>query len=301
MSSSGVGARVQRKEDQRFLRGRGQYVGDIKLPGMRDVAFVRSPVAHALLGAIDVPADKRGQVFSASDLVGVNAIEATIGLPGYKRSLQPVLATGKVRHVGELIAACIADTRAEAEDIADAVSVDYDELPVVYDMLAAREAGSPLVHEHWGDNLFLDSRITSGDMREVAARAAVSVSRELRTARHCISPLEGRGAVAHWDSRQDQLVVWSSTQVPHLVRVGLADCLGLAQGQIRVIAPDVGGGFGYKCILLPEEVCVAWLALRLGHPVRWIEDRREQLTAGASCREHHYLVTAHADARGRIL
>lgn len=276
-------------------------MGDIKLAGMRDVAFVRSSVAHALLGAIEVPEDRHAQVFQAADLAGVKPIEATIGLPGYKRSQQPILATGKVRHVGELIAACIADSRAEAEDIADAVNVNFDELPVVHDMLHARQPGSALVHEHWGDNIFLQSEVAVGDMKEVAARAAVSVSREIRTARQCISPLEGRGAVAQWDSRLEQLVLWSSTQVPHIIRVGLAECLGLGQGQIRVIAPDVGGGFGYKCILLPEEVCVAWLALRLGHPVRWIEDRREQLTAGANCREHHYLVTAHADPRGRIL
>ncbi len=297
----GIGARLERKEDNRFLRGRGQYVGDIQLPGMRDVAFVRSPVAHAILSSIDIPDDKRGQVFCAADLVGVKPIEAKVGLPGYKSSLQPILATGKVRHVGELIAACVADSRAEAEDIADRVIANFDDLPVVHDMVAARRSGSPLIHEHWTDNVFLESRLVAGDMRSAASRAAVSVSREIRTARQCISPLEGRGAVAHWDSRQEQLVLWSSTQVPHLIRVGLSESLGLPQGQIRVIAPDVGGGFGYKCVLVPEEVCIAWLALRLRHPVRWIEDRREQLTAGANCREHHYRVTAHADARGRLL
>lgn len=298
---SGVGARVLRKEDKRLLRGRGQYVGDIKLPGMRDVAFVRSAVAHARLKCVSVPEDRKRDVYLASDLAGLKGLDAIVGLPGYKRSVQPILADGKVRHVGEPVAACVAQTRAEAEDLADSVLVDYEELPVAYDMIAARAPGAPLVHDHWSDNLFLETSLQGGDLRAAIAKASFRASVAIRTARQCAAPLEGRGAVAHWDSRQDQLVVWLSTQVPHLVRVGLADCLGLPQSQVRVIAPDVGGGFGYKCVLVPEEVCVAWLALRLGHPVRWIEDRREQLTAGANCREHDYRVTAHADARGRIL
>ncbi|HJU23409.1 MAG TPA: xanthine dehydrogenase family protein molybdopterin-binding subunit [Casimicrobiaceae bacterium] len=300
-SGCGVGARLPRKEDDRFLRGRGRYVGDIKLPGMRDVAFVRSPLAHAALRGLAIPDQHRRQVFAAADLGDIKAIEAIVGLPGYKRSLQPILASGKLRHVGEPIAACVADSRAEAEDIAESVVADLDELSVVHDMLEARLPGSPRVHEHWADNVFVETRIVAGDMRRAAARATVHVSREIRTARQCISPLEGRGAVAYFDSREDQLVVWTSTQVPHLIRVGLSESLGLPQGRIRVIAPDVGGGFGYKCVLVPEEVCLAWLALHLRHPVRWVEDRREQLSGGANCREHHYRITAHADAHGRIL
>jgi carbon-monoxide dehydrogenase large subunit len=116
-----------------------------------------------------------------------------------------------------------------------------------------------------------------------------------------MSPMEGRGVVAHWDRRLGQLIVHSSTQLPHVIRTGLAGCLGVDEGQIRVISPDVGGGFGYKGILLPEEVCLAWLAMRCGYPVRWIEDRREQLTANANCREHHYDITGYADRDGRLL
>jgi aerobic carbon-monoxide dehydrogenase large subunit len=301
MTKLGVGARLERKEDDRFLRGRGQYVADIKLAGMRDVAFLRSPVAHATIGEIEIPTSKRGQVFIAADLVGVKPILAVSGLPGFKASAQPVLATGKVRHVGELVAMCVANTRAEAEDLAESVRVDYQELPVVFDMLQGRRPDAPLVHEEWHDNLFLRSELAVGDMESVARGAPVTVRKEIRTARQCISPMEGRGVVAHWDYRLEQLVVISSCQVPHLVRTGLSECLGLDEGRIRVVAPDVGGGFGYKCILLPEEVCLGWLARRLGRPVRWIEDRREQLTAGANCREHHYLVTAHATKDGRIL
>jgi carbon-monoxide dehydrogenase large subunit len=116
-----------------------------------------------------------------------------------------------------------------------------------------------------------------------------------------MSPIEGRGAVAVWDRRLEQLLIYTATQIPHIVRTGLADCLRLDHGQVRVVAPDVGGGFGYKGLLLAEEVCASFLARKLGHPVRWIEDRREQLTANANCREHHYDITAYADAEGRLL
>ena len=131
--------------------------------------------------------------------------------------------------------------------------------------------------------------------------AAVSVTRELRTARQAMCPLEGRGVVTDWNARLGQIVVYSSTQQPHIVRSGLAECLGLDEGAIRVVAPDVGGGFGYKGILLPEEVALAWATRRLGVPLRWLEDRRENLIAGADCREHHYILTAYADAQGRLL
>ena len=300
MSETGVGARVPRKEDDRYLRGRGQYVADIKLAGMKDVAFLRSPLAHARIRAVQVPEKWRGAVFTAEDLTGVRPIRAVSALPGFKPSEQPPLATGKVRHVGELVAICVARTRAEAEDIAAEVEVDFEELPAVVDMLEARAPGAPLVHEDWGDNIFLET-LVDGDVDSVKDRAAIKVSREIRTARQCMMPIEGRGVVAAWDSRREQLVVHSAAQMPHVTRTGLTECLGLDHGQVRVIAPDVGGGFGYKGILLPEEVCLSWLTMHLGHPVRWIEDRREHLSATANCREHHYLITAYAEADGRLL
>jgi carbon-monoxide dehydrogenase large subunit len=267
---------------------------------MKDVAFLRSPVAHARIRGIRIPDEWRGAVFTAEDLRGVKPIRAVSALPGFKPSEQPPLATGKVRQVGELIAACVAETRAEAEDIAAEVEVDFDELPAVVDMLAARAPGAPLVHEDWGDNVVLETFV-DGPVDSVAERAAIRVTREFRTARQCMMPIEGRGVVASWDTRLEQLIVHSAAQMPHITRTGLTECLGLDHGQVRVIAPDVGGGFGYKGILLPEEVCLSWLAMHLAHPVRWIEDRREHLTAAANCREHHYLVTAYAEADGRLL
>ena len=300
MSGKGVGARLRRKEDDRFLRGRGEYVGDIKLAGMQDVAFVRSPVAHGHIVEIAVPDTIRACVFTAEDLIGVTPIRAVSRLPGFKPSEQFPLAKGKVRHVGELIAMCVAPSRAEAEDLAAQIDVNIEPLPAVADMLAAREAGSALVHEDWGDNLFLETFV-EGDIETAARDAAVKVTREFRTARQCMSPIEGRGVVAEWNARLEQLQVYSSAQMPHIVRSGLSECLGIDEGQIRVIAPDVGGGFGYKGILLPEEVCLSWATRKLGFPLRWLEDRRENLTASANCREHHYILTAYADADGKLL
>lgn len=296
----GVGARLPRKEDDRFLRGRGQYVGDIRLPGMLEVAFVRSPVAHGRIRAIQVPEHLRDVVFTADDLVGVKPIRAVSGLPGFKVSEQPVLASGKVRHVGELLAMCVAPTRAEAEDLAEQVFADVEELPAVVDMLDARAPGAPLVHEHWGDNVFLET-LVDDDLSDVAARAPVKVTRRLRTARQHMAPMEGRGVVAQWDRRLEQVVLHSAAQMPHITRSGLSECLGIDHGKIRVVSPDVGGGFGYKGILLPEEVCLAWLAMRLDRPVRWLEDRREQLSANANCREHVYDITAYAEADGTLI
>ena len=294
----GVGASLLRKEDDRLLRGRGQFVGDIRLANMQDVAFVRSPLAHARIRAIHIPPDLRDRVFIADDLEGVRPIRAVSGLKGFKPSDQPVLATGKVRHVGELLAMCVAPTRAEAEDIAAQVQVDFDELPAVHDMLAARRPESALVHEEWADNVFLESFVEIGI--EKALDAPVRITREIATARQCMAPIEGRGIVAHFDHRLDQLTLHSATQMPHIVRNGLSECLAMDQGRVRIVAPDVGGGFGYKGILLPEEVCLGWLAMRCGFPLRWLEDRREHLSASANCREHHYRITAYADHDGRL-
>jgi aerobic carbon-monoxide dehydrogenase large subunit len=299
-NGSGVGARVLRREDDRFLQGRGQYIGDIPFPRMREVAFVRGPVAHARLTAVRIPQAIRNSVFTAADLTGVLPIRAVSPLPGFQASEQPVLVTDKIRHVGELIAMCVADTRAEAEDIAAQVTVDYEELPAVVDMLKAQEAGAILVHDTVKRNVFLEVGF-DGPIEAAAKTAPVKVTREVRTARQVMSPIECRGFVAQWDTRLNQLILYGATQFPHVVRTGLAQVLQLPEIQIRVISPDVGGGFGYKAILASEEICLCWLAMRSGHPVRWLEDRREQLTANANCREHHYLISAYTDEAGKIL
>jgi carbon-monoxide dehydrogenase large subunit len=300
MSVHGVGASVPRKEDDRFLRGRGQYVGDFHVPGAREVAFVRSSVAHGRIRHVDIPDKHKNAVFTAKDLAGAKPIRAATALSGFKHSSEPILALDKVRYVGELVAICVAGSRAQAEDIAATVVVDYEELEPVVDMLAARRADAPLVHEQWGDNVFIEF-FHDGAIDRVAETAAIKVTREIRTARHCMFPMEGRGVVAYWDARLGFLTVVSSTQMPHIVQRGVAECLDLNDGSIRVISPDVGGGFGYKGLLCREEVALAWLARQGGTAVRWLEDCREHLSANANCREHHYRITGYADRDGRLL
>ncbi len=295
----GIGARVLRKEDDRFLRGGGCYVGDIALPGLREVAFLRSPLAHARIRSVRKPPGAEASVFVRDDL-DIAPVQAKLALPGFKPSDHPPLAHCKVRFVGEAIAMGIAATRAEAEDLLALVELDLEELPAVVDVIEARDAPPALVHEGWPDNVFLETAFDKG-ITEVAATAPVVVRREYRTARQVMNPLEGKAVLAQWEGRTGQLVVHTSTQVPHMIRAAIAEHLGLSQGRVRVIAPDVGGGFGYKCVLHPEELCVAWLALKFKQPFRWIEDRREHLISGANCREHHYVVTAYADERGGLL
>ncbi|WP_206931584.1 xanthine dehydrogenase family protein molybdopterin-binding subunit [Roseococcus thiosulfatophilus] len=295
MGKQGVGAPLPRREDDRFLRGRGRYVADIAMAGMREVAFLRSPVAHGIVRGVRAP--QGSMVFTMADLDGVAPIRAPSALPGFRRTDQWPLANGRVRQVGEPIAMVVAATRAEAEDILDAITLDIEELPPATDMLAHR-AGPP-IHEGWPDNVVLHS-LVEDDISGV--QAPIVVRRRLRTARQHMAPLEGRGVVARWDTRLSQLEMHTSSQMVHVTKTGLAECLGLPESSVRIISPDVGGGFGYKGILLQEEVAIGWLARRLeGTPLRWIEDRREGLAGQANCREHHYDITVHADHDGTIL
>jgi carbon-monoxide dehydrogenase large subunit len=300
-ASQGVGASVLRNEDRRLLDGHGEYLGDIRIPGMAEVAFLRSPVAHGRIRAIEVPGQFRGQVFFASDIPFAKPIQAVSAAKGFKPSDYPPLTSDKARFVGDLLAICIAPTRAEAEDIAQACIVDFEELPAVWDIDVALKSEAPKVHDAWSDNVFFESRITAGDLEAVRAQAAVTVRKSLRMGRHAGVSMEGRGVLAHYDRRMDELVVYSSTQFPHVIRTIMADRLGISESKLRVIAPDVGGGFGPKNNLHPEELAIAALSMRLNRPLRWVEDRREHLIASPHAREHRYELTAYADAKGRLL
>jgi carbon-monoxide dehydrogenase large subunit len=257
-------------------------------------------LAHARIRSITKPPGCERTVFVRGDLANVRSIRSVLAAKTFKPSDHPPLAEGKVRFVGEPLALCIAANRARAEDLAEQVGIELDELPAVVDAQAALAAGAPLVHEAWGDNLFLTTAADSG-IEAVQRTAPVSVTREYRLSRQVMNPLEGKAVLAYWDDRAAQLVVFTSTQVPHMIRTAIAEHLGIGQGSVRVVAPDVGGGFGYKCVLQPEELCLAWLALTFRKPFRWVEDRREHLVAGANCREHRYLIHAYADQRGKLL
>jgi aerobic carbon-monoxide dehydrogenase large subunit len=300
MTAQGIGQRVRRKEDARHLHGRGSFVSDMILPGQSEVAFLRSPVAHGRIRRIAKPAGFEDSVFTEADLAGMKPIVAPATVPGYKLSEWPALAQNKVRYVGETVAMCVAPTRAEAEDIAEKIELDIDELPIFVDAHAARADIATRVHEDWSDNVFLTLNFESG-FEAHSKSAPVVIQREVALSRQAMVPMEGKAILAYWDDRADQLIVYTSTQVPHMIRVGLAQFLGVDEGRIRVISPDVGGGFGYKCVLQPEELCVAWLGLRFRRPFRYIEDRREHLVAGANARQHHYRLTGYADERGRLL
>jgi carbon-monoxide dehydrogenase large subunit len=299
-AGTGIGVRLPRKEDDRFMRGRGSYVGDMKMPGLTDVAFLRSPIAHGRIASITIPDDLAGRVFTSSDMAAVKPIRAVSGLPGFKPSSQPALADGKVRFTGEMVAMCLGRTRADAEDAVARVMAEFDPLPPLANFAAAEHPDAGRVHDDWSDNIYLETVVERGD-RVLIDGAPIVVEREIHLNRQCMVPLEGKGTIAWWDERLGQLVVYTSTQLPHMMRTGIAECLGLEERQVHVVAPDVGGGFGFKCVLQPEELCVAWLALTRRKPFRWIEDRREHLVAAANTREHHYRIKAFADSDGRLL
>src|SRR5262245_62691309 len=291
------GAPILRREDARLITGRGRYVGDVELPRMLHAAFVRSAHAHARLRTIDVTeASARPGILAVltgkdSGFAGVG-IRARSALPGYVETEQPILAWPVARHTGEALAVVVGADRYDVEDAATLVRVDYEPLPAAVDLLGATRDGAALVHAALRGNAFLVRRFQQGDVEAVLASAATVVERTFRTNRQCAAPMEGRGGVADWNAAEDKLTLWSGTQVPHLVRHLLAEILGLAENRIRVVAPDVGGGFGLKAVLYPEDVALCVLAMRLGPPVKWIEQRREAMQASAHARDHHYAVRA---------
>jgi len=287
-----TGERLKRLEDPRLLRGQGRYLDDLVLPRMLALAFVRSPYAHAALGAIDVNAARAqpdvAAVLTAADLGDVLPLAPRLGGEGFTPSAWPALAGRDVRFAGEAVAAVLAATPYAAADGCEAVRVDYAPRPVVADLdagLARERVVFRRVYRH-------------GDVDAAFARAAVVLRERFTHARCAAVPMEPRGVLADWDG--DTLTVWASTQVPSPLRSVLAASLGLPETRVRVIAPDVGGGFGLKTHVFPEELAVAAAARLLGRPVKWIETRREQLAAAAHAREQRVEVEAAADGDGVV-
>lgn len=295
-----VGKSVPRKEDKRHLAGASNFVADIRLPRMADVAFVRSPTAHGRISSIEKPEEHADRIFLLTDLQPLHPISGGPEMATFRNAAYPPLADEKVLFVGQAVAMCIGCSRAVAEDIAETVFVDIEELEPVMDAVGALEDGAPKLHEEWPDNSFVDATISEGDIASVAD-APVKIRRRLKMNRQATNPLETRGVVAYFDHRLDELVVYTSSQGPHVMRHGLSLALGMAEHRIRVVAPDVGGGFGGKNRLMPEEIALAALALKVDHPVRWIEDRNEHLTASVHAREHHYDLTLYAREDGEVL
>src|ERR1043165_7597233 len=299
-SEGGIGASLLRKEDARHLHGHGMFIADVRMPGMQDVAFVRSQMAHAVVRQVTKPAAGAGNVFTLADLGPLNILEAGPEVAAHRHSPYPALADDRVRYAGQPIAACLMPTRAEAEDLADQVGVELDELPAVVDCVEAMKPGSPRLFENWSDNAYITSAVTEGDAAFIAS-APIRLRRQFKMNRQSTVPLECRGVLAYWDHRNDELVVHLSTQGGHVIRLGLSQALGLPENKLRIIAPDVGGGFGGKNRLMPEDIAVAAIAMKVGHPVRWIEDRREHLLASVHARDHFYDLTVSVAKDGTLL
>jgi len=308
----GIGASVRRKEDLRFLSGRGQYTDDIVRPGQTAAYILRSPHAHATIRAIDTAAAKAMPgvvaVFTGADMAGIGGlpcgwqIHSKDGSP-MAEPKHPVLAEGKVRHVGDPVAVVIAETRAQAKDAAEAIQVDYAVLPSAATMEAALAPGAPLIHEGAPGNLCYDWHIGDKAANDAAfARAAKVVSFETTNNRLVPNAMEPRAALGDYDPTTGEYTLWTTSQNPHVIRLLMgAFVLQIPEAKLRVVAPDVGGGFGSKIYHYAEEAIVTWAAGKIGRPVKWTAERTESFQSDAHGRDHVTKAELALDADGRFL
>jgi carbon-monoxide dehydrogenase large subunit len=304
--SPAVGRPVRRKEDARLLTGRGRYAADFRLPGMLHGAVLRSPHAHARLGAIRTDAAHAvpgvAAVITAVDLGDIGRIPVRLGpRPGIVACLQPPLAREKVRYVGEPIAFVVAESRYVAEDALERLDVDWEPLPAVADARRAVEPGAPVVHEAIGGNVVATLDTTRGDADAALATAHTRVRERLAVQRHTGVPLETRGLTAAFEAGTGMLRLWGVAKVPHFNRRVLADLLDHPEHLIQFVELEVGGGFGIRGEFYPEDLLVPWAAMRLGRPVQWIEDRREHLMAANHSRQQWHETEIGFDRDGRIV
>lgn len=303
-----TGPALHRREDRRLLTGRGRYLADLARPGTAHVALLRSPVAHARILGVD-PARALAHpgvlaVVTYDDLDGsVQRLHHHLPmLPGLRQLQWPVLASGKVRFVGEPVAAVVATGRAVAEDAAELVALDLDELPPVTSIDDALADGAPLLYDDWPDNVLLRLEVSHGEPAAAIDGGSYAVLRR-RIVHHRVTgaPLEGHGAFADYDSGTGRLTLHASTQSPHFLRTVVAEALGMPESRLRVVAPDIGGAFGNKGHYLREEILVAALARRLARPVVWSQDRVEGMTAGIHSRQQVHDVEVAHRPDGRIV
>src|SRR6266550_3083835 len=278
-----VGQRVKRTEDPRLIKGLAHYVDDIKLPDILHVAFVRSLYAHARISSVDASEALKAPgvvaVFAGKDVAEkIGPVPCASALPDLKVPDYRVLATDKALFVGHPIAAVVATDKYLARDAVDLISVDYEELPVVVDVEQAAEGGA-LVHENFGDNIAYKLTSGEGDIDAAMKAADKIVSQKMIHQRLAPIAMEGRGVLARYFPGEEELTVWSSTQIPHLLRTQLALMIGIPENKLRVITPEVGGGFGSKLNVYAEEALLGWISMQLGKPVKWIESRRENVQA----------------------
>ncbi|MBV8093094.1 MAG: xanthine dehydrogenase family protein molybdopterin-binding subunit, partial [Acetobacteraceae bacterium] len=295
---SWVGRPLPRYEDAVLLRGRGRYTADFAQRARR-LRFVRSPLARGRLLAVDALPEV--PVISAADLGDVKPICPRLDRPDYVAVAQPILACERVNYVGEPIAAVIADTAAEAEDLAEQITVEIAAETPVVTLDEALAPDAPLVHRAALRNTLIDARFESAGVTAAFAAAHQVVEFTFTSGRQAAAPLEPRGAVAAFDAANARVTLWASTQMPHLLRTGIADVLGIAESELRVIAPEVGGGFGQKMPLIPEYVVAVWAARHFGCTVAWIEDRLENLAASFHARDQRLHLRGAFNTDGRLL
>ncbi|NGO50251.1 xanthine dehydrogenase family protein molybdopterin-binding subunit [Allomesorhizobium camelthorni] len=299
MGIEGIGARVARKEDKRFVTGAGRYVDDFVLPGMKHAAFVRSPHAHADITGIDVDAAKAmpgvvgvltGRELKADgigNLICGWMIHSKDGTPMKMGAWSP-LAVDRVRYVGDAVAIVVADTKGQARDAAEAVEVTYNERPAVTDATRALEPGAPQLHPEADNNLIFDWDLGNADETEAAfANAAHIVKLDITNNRLVPNAMEPRAALGHYDKAEDHYTCWTTSQNPHVARLVMSAFYNIApENKLRVIAPDVGGGFGSKIFIYPEEIVCLWASKKTGVPVKWVGDRTESFLTDAHGRDH---------------
>jgi carbon-monoxide dehydrogenase large subunit len=312
MSTRYFGERIKRNEDPRLLTGQGLYVDDVDLPNMLQVAFLRSPYAHARINHIDVSQAKQHQgvvaIYTADDLgdywkpgpllVSPPPVDGII----FNEKTQVPLAKDKVKFAGEPVVMVLAESRYVAEDALADIQIDYEPLEAVVDIERALDTGSPIIHDEIGSNIAANLVQRKGDYDAAKKNAALVLKRRFKYEHGCAAAIENRGIVAQWDRRAGRLTVWDTTQAPVVIRNGLAGMLGLSERNVRVIAPFIGGGFGPKIMMFyQEEVLVPWAAMKLNRPVKWIEDRAENFVATTHERGQIHDAEIAFDQDGHIL
>ncbi|KAB2910290.1 MAG: xanthine dehydrogenase family protein molybdopterin-binding subunit [Hyphomicrobiaceae bacterium] len=314
MTATGIGAPVRRKEDHRFITGKGQYTDDINRPGQAYAVFVRSPHAHAAIRRIDASAALKSPgclaVYTGEDIANDKVgglicgwlIHSKDGSP-MKAGPHPALAQGKVRYVGDHVAVVIAETLAHARDAAEAVSVDYDVLPASIDTATTQNAGKPQIHAEAPGNTVYQWHLGDKAAVDAAFAAARHTTRiDLINNRLIPNAMEPRAAIGEYDAGNESFTLYTTSQNPHVARLVLAAFIGIApEHKLRVIAPDVGGGFGSKIFIYAEETVCVWAARKVGRPVKWTADRTEAFLADAHGRDHVTTAELAVDGDGKIL
>ncbi|MDE2373739.1 MAG: xanthine dehydrogenase family protein molybdopterin-binding subunit [Hyphomicrobiales bacterium] len=314
MSTTGIGAAVRRKEDQRFITGKGHYTDDISRPGQTYAYFLRSPHAHATIKSIDAKAASQmpgvlavlsGAELAADKIGGLICgwmIHSKDGSP-MKMAPHPALAHGKANHVGDPVAVVIAETLAQARDAAEKVRVDYGVLPAVVDPAQAQRQGAPQIHEIAPNNTIYQWTIGDSQGTDTAFKSAAHVTKlDIVNNRLIPNAIEPRAALADYDSGTESFTLWNTSQNPHVARLVISAFIGMApENKLRVIAPDVGGGFGSKIFIYPEEVVSLWASKKVGRPVKWVSDRSEAFLVDAHGRDHVTHAEMALDTAGKIL